>query len=198
MKRLSDKATYANVVSTICLFLLLGGGAAYAASHIKLGKNSVGAKQLKSNAVTTAKVKNGAITTAKIADGAVNGAKVLDRSLSAADIDQATLTSVRAANVTAIQISGNGQCTPLSPPPSGVTSEHTSKGVCKLTFPSSVANCSTTATPHFRLNSNELLIAKERSIQITSGNDTPNVIAVGTYEELTGKTDYPFDLVMVC
>jgi hypothetical protein len=63
------KLTYANVVSTICLFLLLGGGAAYAASH--LGKNSVGARQLKKNAVTTKKIKNGAVTAAKLKPGTI-------------------------------------------------------------------------------------------------------------------------------
>jgi hypothetical protein len=45
MRRLAGKLTYANVISTICLFLLLGGGAAFAASQ--LGKNSVGPKQLR-------------------------------------------------------------------------------------------------------------------------------------------------------
>jgi hypothetical protein len=59
-----EKLTYANVVSSLCLFLLLSGGAAYAASH--LGKNSVGPKQLKKNAVTSAKIKNGAVTGAKV------------------------------------------------------------------------------------------------------------------------------------
>lgn len=38
-----SKLTYSNVVSTICLFLLLGGGAALAAG--KLGKNTVGPKR---------------------------------------------------------------------------------------------------------------------------------------------------------
>ena len=56
--------TYANVVSTLCLLLLLGGGVAVAASQ--LAKNSVGAKQLRKNAVTTAKIKKGAVTGAKI------------------------------------------------------------------------------------------------------------------------------------
>jgi hypothetical protein len=60
MGRLTDKLTYANVVSTLCLFLLLGGGAAYAASH--LGKNSVGTKQLRKNAVTGPKVKDQSLT----------------------------------------------------------------------------------------------------------------------------------------
>jgi hypothetical protein len=60
MKRLLPRLTYANVISTLCLFLLLGGGAALAATQ--LGKNSVGTKQLKKNAVTGAKVKNHTLT----------------------------------------------------------------------------------------------------------------------------------------
>jgi hypothetical protein len=54
MKAIRGKLTYANVVSTICLFLLLGGGAAFAATH--LPKNSVGTKQLKRGAVTPVKL----------------------------------------------------------------------------------------------------------------------------------------------
>jgi hypothetical protein len=50
------KLTYANVMSTIAVFLVVSGGAAYAASH--LPKNSVGSEQLKKNAVNSAKVKN--------------------------------------------------------------------------------------------------------------------------------------------
>lgn len=48
------RLSYANVVSTLCLFLLLGGGAAFAATQ--LPKNSVGAKQIKKGAVTPAKI----------------------------------------------------------------------------------------------------------------------------------------------
>jgi hypothetical protein len=67
------KLSYANVMSTLCFFLLLGGGA-YAAGH--LGKNSVGAKQLRKNAVTTAKVKNEAITAAKVKKGSLTGTQI--------------------------------------------------------------------------------------------------------------------------
>ncbi|MBS1861108.1 MAG: hypothetical protein JSS68_05285, partial [Actinobacteria bacterium] len=48
MDRFRPRLTYANVVSTICLFLLLGG-AAWAASS--LPRNSVGTRQLKNGAV---------------------------------------------------------------------------------------------------------------------------------------------------
>lgn len=53
MKSLRSKLTYANVLSTMCLFLVLGGGA-YAATQ--LPKNSVGAKQLKNGSITLAKL----------------------------------------------------------------------------------------------------------------------------------------------
>lgn len=89
---MGKKLTYSNVVSTLCLFLLLGGGAAVAASH--LGKNTVGAKQLKRGSITTPKIKNGAVTTAKIRDGAVTGQKVnvttLGKVPSASKADEAT------------------------------------------------------------------------------------------------------------
>ena len=61
MRRLRAKITYANVVSTLCLFLLVGGGAAWGAVH--LPKNSVGAKQLKKGAVTPSKISQSTKTT---------------------------------------------------------------------------------------------------------------------------------------
>jgi hypothetical protein len=74
VKQIRKRLTYANVMSSIAVFLVLGGATALAAGQ--LGKNSVGSKQLKKNAVTAAKVKNNAVTTAKIKDGAVTGAKI--------------------------------------------------------------------------------------------------------------------------
>ncbi|HEX5988848.1 MAG TPA: hypothetical protein VFY75_01375 [Solirubrobacterales bacterium] len=73
MKQIRKRLTYANVMSSIAVFLVLGGATAIAAG---LAKNSVGSKQLKKNAVTTAKIKNNAVTTSKIKNGAVTGAKV--------------------------------------------------------------------------------------------------------------------------
>jgi hypothetical protein len=81
-KRLS----YANVMSSLAVFLVLGGGAAFAAGH--LAKNSVGPKQLKKNAVTARNIKK----------NAVNGAKVKDASLTGRDIVASTLGTVPNAN----------------------------------------------------------------------------------------------------
>jgi hypothetical protein len=70
MKRLSGRLTYANVVATLALFLVLAGGTAFAASQI-LPKNSVGTEQIMDNSVTGA----------KIAPGTITGVDVLSESL---------------------------------------------------------------------------------------------------------------------
>jgi hypothetical protein len=82
--KLRTQLTYANVVSTLCLFIVLGGGA-YAATA--LPKNSVGAKQIKRNAVGAAELKRNAVTSAK----------VKNRSLTGADIAAGTLGKVGSA-----------------------------------------------------------------------------------------------------
>jgi|SRR6476646_2155465 len=71
MKRVRSKLSYANVVSTICLFVVLGG-TAYAASQ--LPRNSVGTKQLKNGAVSLAKINSAAKSALKGAAGAPGAA----------------------------------------------------------------------------------------------------------------------------
>jgi hypothetical protein len=70
MRALSSKLTYANVISTLCLFLVLGGGAAVAAGQ--LGKNSVGTKQLRNGAVTGPKIKRASIEATKLTPLAIS------------------------------------------------------------------------------------------------------------------------------
>ncbi len=83
MKQIRARLSYANVMSTIAVFLVIGGATAIAA---KVPRHSVGPRQLKANAVTTMKIKanavtnrkikKNAVTTVKIKDGAVDGAKI--------------------------------------------------------------------------------------------------------------------------
>lgn len=86
MQRLRRRLTYANVVSTFALFLVLTGGAAYAAKKIgshDLRGASVTTAKLKRGAVTTAKIRNGAVKTAKIAPGNVTNGKLAVGSITA-------------------------------------------------------------------------------------------------------------------
>lgn len=89
MKRISSHLTYANVVSSLCLFILLGGGA-YAAAT-KLPKNSVGTNQLKKNAVKGSKVADHSLTAADIS-GPVGSASNATEAVHAANADHAATT----------------------------------------------------------------------------------------------------------
>jgi hypothetical protein len=71
--------TYANVVSTLCLFIVLGGSA-------------VAAVQLSKNSVRSRNIKNGEVRSADLRAGAVNSRKVKNRSLLAEDFAAGQLT----------------------------------------------------------------------------------------------------------
>jgi len=60
--------TYANVVSTLCLFIVLGGGA-FAAT--KLPKNSVTSTQIKNGSIKGPDVAKSAITSVKVKNGSL-------------------------------------------------------------------------------------------------------------------------------
>jgi hypothetical protein len=73
-KKVRERLTYANVMSTIAVFIALGGATAFAAS--RLPKNSVGSRQIKAKAVTTGKLANGAVSGVKVANGSLTGADI--------------------------------------------------------------------------------------------------------------------------
>lgn len=66
MRSLRPHLTYANVMSSLAVFILLGGGA-YAA--VKLPRNSVGASQIRASAVGSAEVKNRSLLPADFKGG---------------------------------------------------------------------------------------------------------------------------------
>jgi hypothetical protein len=126
LKQIAKRLSYANVVSTIALFLALAGASAYAVSS--LPPKSIGAKQLRPGAVTADKIRKHAVTApkieaeavksgkiagaavkeAKLANGAVSGQKLLNGSVSTekiqndavtgAQVNESTLSQVPSAN----------------------------------------------------------------------------------------------------
>jgi hypothetical protein len=79
VKQIRKRVTYANVMSSIAVFLVLGGASAYAAKKIgsnEIKGNSITTGKIKKEAVSASKIKKNSVTTAKIADGAVTGAKL--------------------------------------------------------------------------------------------------------------------------
>ena len=78
--KLLSHLTYANVVSTLCLLLVLGGGVAWAAS---LPRNSVGDDQIKTNAVGASEIRGNAVGAAEIKRNAVGASELRDGTLTA-------------------------------------------------------------------------------------------------------------------
>jgi len=95
-KSVGRRVTYANVTSTLALFLALSTGTAYAADTIfstDIVDGEVKNPDLASNAVTTGKIGSGQVRVADLGAGAVSTDKVLDGSLNGADIQDESLTS---------------------------------------------------------------------------------------------------------
>jgi len=90
MKQIRTRLTYANVMSSIAVFLVLGGGAAFAATQ--LPANSVGTKQIKKNAVRTGKVSFEAIRAGKLSKNAVPTNRLRDKAVATEKIGDQAVT----------------------------------------------------------------------------------------------------------
>ena len=95
MKQIRQRLTYANVVSTLALILVVGGATAIAA---RVPKHSVGPHQLKSNAVTTPKIKANAVTTRKIKKNAITAIKIKDKAIKNEKLDDNSVTTSKIVN----------------------------------------------------------------------------------------------------
>jgi hypothetical protein len=69
MESVRKRLTYANVMSSIAVFLVLGGATAFAATKI-------GSNEIKANAIITGKIKKEAVTEGKIKAGAVGNSRL--------------------------------------------------------------------------------------------------------------------------
>lgn len=96
MKQLAKRLNYANVVSTIALFLALGGATAFAVNQ--LPKKSVGAKQLRPGAVTADKIRKNAVTAPKIEALAVKSGKLATGAVKEAKLAGASVTTQKLAS----------------------------------------------------------------------------------------------------
>jgi len=77
--KIKPRLTYANIVSTLALFLVLGGSAAYAASKIRSGDIAPGAvhsSDVFKRAIVSGKIAVGAVQSNQIADGAVGSKQI--------------------------------------------------------------------------------------------------------------------------
>ena len=86
--KLRSRLTYANVVATLALFLVLGGGTALA-SFVISSNSQVGPSTISGHKPPTGKHANiiaGSVNGTDLAGNSVNGAKILDGSITGSDV----------------------------------------------------------------------------------------------------------------
>jgi hypothetical protein len=111
------RLTYANVVSTLALFLVLGGGAAFAANKIRSGdiaRNAVKTANLAPGSVRTAKIFKRAIVSGKLAVGAVRSNQITDGAVSAQQIGNSAVAPSNLQFPVFYAASPNGGSAPLT------------------------------------------------------------------------------------
>jgi hypothetical protein len=84
MKLIRTRLTYANVASSLALFLAIGGATAFATGQ--LPSKSVGARQLRPGAVTARDIRKNAVTSPKLKAEAVKSAKLGSAAVTAAKL----------------------------------------------------------------------------------------------------------------
>lgn len=108
LKQIRQRLTYANVMSSLAVFLILGGATAFAAVK-KIGANEIKANSIKTGkivkeAVTSGKIKNGAVIETKIADGAVTTNKIADNAVTTSKIANDAVTGDKVKESTLGQV----------------------------------------------------------------------------------------------
>jgi hypothetical protein len=206
VKQIRQRLTYANVMSSLAVFLVLGGATAFAATKIganQLKANSVKTGKIVKEAVTTSKLKNGSVTTPKLANDAVTGEKANESTFgqvptaaTAATAANATSLGGKAASEYAIRHFAKVNGTAASPtlaagsPGVSVLASRPFTGAATVHFPVDMTNCGIVATA---ATGGTELVARQSS-SLSEGNDVVIIL------ENTGGTgtNGNFSVVGVC
>lgn len=196
MKQIRKRLTYANVMSSLAVFLILGGATAFAAvkkvganeikaNSIKTGKlvkESVTAGKIKKSAITESRIANGAVTNSKIADNAVSTSKIADNAVTNGKIANGAVTgnkigasTVTRSNISESELIPRGFAYVES---DGKVSPAFSRNIPNATHPSSGVYCFTLAFAP--------LHAQATGQADGESNDIPSVTIAGTGSTLTG------------
>jgi hypothetical protein len=178
MRRIRSHLTYANVMATIAVFLVLSGGTAVALS----GSNTVQSDDLGPGSQVTAP---------DVAANAVNGTDVVNGSISGADIADFSLTN-QDVGVLFAEVNSSGTLANSSG--GGVTTVSYGSGSYDVDFARNIAACTAVAT--LGPSTGSILPAGEVSLTDTAGN--AESVSVITWNSDGTSANKPFRLVVVC
>lgn len=209
---------YANVVASIALFVVLGGGA-YATIDRKittkdLKKAAVTAPKIKGQAVKTTKLADGAVTqtklsdgvvaTPQIADGAVNAPKILDGAVNAAKIAATAVNQAKIADGAVSHAKLSSDASPRWAVVNGSTgnstrsrgvagSERLSTGAYRVHFAWDVTGCSYVAQTGG--TSDQFPVGTASAARVSGDS---NAVYVATRDLSGDQTDLSFHLQVLC
>jgi len=201
VKQVRTRLTYANVMSSLAVFLVLGGATAFAASKIganQLKANSVKTGKIVKEAVTTSKIKNEAVSTTKIANDAVTGAKANEASFgtvpsasNAASLGGKPASDYAVRYFARVNASGATPTLAAGSPGVSVNPDRPFTGAVVVTFPVNMDNCAVVATP---ISGGETLSARQSTAGFNGGNNVGIVIE----DHEGGLFDASFSIIGVC
>lgn len=197
MNQIRKRLTYANVMSTIAVFLMLGGATAFAATQ--LPKNSVGPKQIRKNAVNSAKVKNHSLRAADFKQGQLpagpqgpQGEKG-DKGEKGEKGEKGDKGETGATGAPATKLFASVNSNGSLARGSGVTATTRSgTGVYEVTFDTNISQCVYLATPG---GDNSLLVFSVTMYTKLSGT---NKVRVNFSDSSEAPIDRPFYLGVFC
>ena len=201
--RARARLSFANVTSTLALFLALGG-TSYAAATLPLdsvgkgqiksnavGKseiaaNSVGTSELRNSGVAAADIKSGAVGPSEVRPNAIDSDELADGGIGAADLSDAAKTAVAGLNAVTFRASANADGTGAAGNAKTITAA--GGGVYNVDLGSDVSACQRVAT-----------IAEATAGQVTvTPGATSNVITVHTFDATGGVANRAFQLLVSC
>jgi hypothetical protein len=185
--------TYANVVSSFCLFSALGG-TAYAVSQ--LPRNSVGAEQVKAGAVRSSEVKDKSLRAKDFASGQLpTGSKGARGDAGPAgprgETGAAGANGTNATNLFAV-VASNGTVS-ASSGVAGTVAHTASTGIYAVSFDRDVSQCAFLATVGARNGG----LPSDPSIAANNQTGSPNNVVVETFLG-TAATDRSFNVAVLC
>lgn len=188
--------TYANVVSSVCLFLALGG-TAYAASQ--LPRNSVGADQIKAGAVRSSEVRDGSLRAKDFAAGQLPTGDRGDTGPAGASGPAGSrgdtgATGPAGANATSLfaVVSSTGTVSAAGGVV-GTVAHTTSSGIYAVSFNRDVSQCAFLATIGARNGG----LPSDPQIAANNKTGSPEQVVVETFVGAT-PSDRSFNVAVIC
>jgi hypothetical protein len=202
--RAGARMSFANVTSTLALFLALGG-TSYAAATLpsnSVGKaqiktnavgkseaaaNSVGTSELRNSGVAAADIKSGAVGPSEVRPNAIDSDELADKGIKSADIADDAKAELTAANGVTFRAAAAGDGT--GPKGNAKSISRTGAGVYSVDLGKDVSACQAVAGTS----------SATAAVATVTPGATNNVLTVNTFAVPGGAaTDEPFTLLVAC